>query len=99
MWLDNIDIKSLGDSTWILILQRLREGLGYVGAYRALGISDSSLSRYLRGERRTPGEVVRRALQHLGEEEFRQIVQGEERLRALGIVRKEGSIDYGLAYS
>ena len=97
MWLDNIDIKSLGDRTRVLILQRLRERLGYVGAYRALAISDSSLSRYLRGERRIPDEVVRRALQHLGEEEFRQIVQGEERLRAVGIVRKDGSIDYGLA--
>lgn len=97
MWLDNIDIKSLGDRTRILILQRLRERLGYVGAYRALGISDSSLSRYLRGERKIPDEVVRRALQHLGEEEFGQVVQGEERLRAVGIVRKDGSIDYGLA--
>jgi DNA-binding transcriptional ArsR family regulator len=97
MWLDNIDIKSLGDRTRILILQRLRERLGYVGAYRALGISDSSLSRYLRAERRIPDEVVRRALQNLGEEEFKQIVQGEERLRAVGIVRKDGSIDYGLA--
>jgi hypothetical protein len=72
-------------------------GWGYVGAYRALGISDSSLSRYLRGERRIPDEVVRRALQHLGEEGFRQIVQGEERLRTVGIVRQDGSIDYGLA--
>jgi hypothetical protein len=52
MWLDNIDIKSLGDGTRVLILQRLRERLGYVGAYRALGISDSSLSRYLRGDGR-----------------------------------------------
>jgi hypothetical protein len=49
MWLYNIDIKSLGDRTRILILQRLKERLGYVGTYRALGISDSSLSRYLRG--------------------------------------------------
>jgi DNA-binding transcriptional ArsR family regulator len=67
MWLDNIDIKSLGDRTRVLILQRLRERLGYVGAYRALGISDSSLSRYLRAERRIPDEVVRRALQNLGD--------------------------------
>lgn len=63
MWLDNIDIKSLGDRTRILILQRLKERLGYVGAYRALGISDSSLSRYLRWERSLPDEVVRRVLQ------------------------------------
>ena len=44
-----------------------------------------------------PDEVVRAALSHLSEAEFREAVAGAERLRALGLVDEEGRVDYGLA--
>jgi hypothetical protein len=40
--------------------------------------------------------VVYRALQHLEEGEFNEIVKGVDRLRAVGIIREDGSIDYSL---
>jgi hypothetical protein len=40
--------------------------------------------------------VVYRALQHLEEGEFNEIVKGIDRLRVIGIIRGDGSIDYSL---
>jgi hypothetical protein len=50
----------------------------------------------LHGIRRVPDEVVEKALQHLTESEFREIVQGVELLKATGIVKENGAIDYSL---
>jgi predicted kinase len=72
MWLYRINASSLDEKTRIMILERLRDRPGYTRAYEALSISDSSLHlhRYLKSERKIPGDVVRKALQHLREEEF-----------------------------
>ena len=43
-----------------------------------------------------PCNVVYRALQYLEEGEFNEIVKGLDRLRAVGIIRVDGSIDYSL---
>jgi len=40
--------------------------------------------------------VVYRALQYLEEGEFNEIVKGIDRLRVIGIIRGDGSIDYSL---
>jgi hypothetical protein len=62
----------------------------------ALGIARGSLFNYLHGIRKVPDDVIRKALQYLDKPEFNQIVQGFDRLRAVGIVRDDGSIDYSL---
>jgi hypothetical protein len=54
------------------------------------------MHNYLHGIRRIPDEVVYRALQYLEEREFNEIVQGVDRLRVVGIIRNDGSIDYSL---
>jgi len=43
-----------------------------------------------------PDEVVEKALRYLDEREFNEIVQGVDRLRAVGIIREDGTIDYSL---
>jgi hypothetical protein len=43
MWLYRINASSLDEKTRIMILERLRDRLGYTRAYEALSISGSSL--------------------------------------------------------
>jgi intergrase/recombinase len=95
-WFDKVDIKGLGEDARRVILERVKGKLGFTEALEALGIARGSLHNYLHGLRRVPDEVVRRALQHLEEREFNEVVQGLDRLRAVGIVRADGSIDYPL---
>jgi hypothetical protein len=68
--------------------------LGFTRALEVLDISKGAMHNYLHGLRRVPDEVVYRALRLLDEREFNEIVQGVDRLRAVGIIREDGSIDY-----
>jgi hypothetical protein len=95
-WYDKINISALSDEARRLILERVKRKLGFTRALEAFGISRGSLYNYLHGLRRIPDEVVYRALQHLEEGEFNEIVKGVDRLRAVGIIREDGSIDYSL---
>jgi len=61
-----------------------------------LGIAKSSLHRHLTGEEKIPGDVVRRALSFLTHSEFESIVGEWDKLRALGVVRGDGTVDYGV---
>jgi len=69
---------------------------GFTKTLEALGITKGSLYNHLHGVRRVPDNVVYRALQHLEESEFNEIVKGLDRLRAIGIIRVDGSINYSL---
>jgi len=55
------------------------------------------LHRYLSGERRIPSDIVRNALRFLTRTEFESIISDWDKLKALGIVRENGVIDYGVA--
>jgi intergrase/recombinase len=96
-WFDRVDVRGLGEDARRAILERVKGKLGFTKALEALGISRGALHNYLHGLRKVPDEVIRRALQHLEEREFNEVVQGLDRLRALGIVKDDGSIDYSLA--
>jgi intergrase/recombinase len=95
-WIYRIDVKGLSDDVRREIVKRVKDKLGYSRALEALGIARGSLFNYLHRIRRVPDDVIRKALQYLNEPEFNQIVQGFDRLRAVGIVRDDGSIDYSL---
>jgi intergrase/recombinase len=95
-WHAAVNLKGLSEDSRRLILQRVKEKLGFTEALEALGISRGALHNYLHGVRRVPDEVLARALDHLSEAEFSEAVSGVDRLRALGIVRADGSIDYPL---
>ena len=96
-WYDRVNVSALSGEVRRSILNALKDKLGYTGTCEALGIAKSSLSRYLSGEREVPEKVVKEALKHLSESEFENLVSGWDRLRALGIVKEDGTIDYGLA--
>jgi intergrase/recombinase len=96
-WFMKVDVRGLGDDCRRAILQRVKDRLGFNGAIEALGIAKGSLHNYLNGVRRVPDEVVSKALRYLDEKDFNEIVGGLERLRALGIIKSDGSVDYSLA--
>ncbi|MGC9077076.1 MAG: integrase, partial [Conexivisphaera sp.] len=89
--------RGIGDEARVRLLERVKEKLGFVGACRELGISKPSMSRYLRGLRPVPDGVVETCLRVLGEDEVREALSAPDRLRAMGVVREDGSIDYSLA--
>jgi len=92
----NVNVSALSDDARRSILEAVKSKLGFNEACEALGIAKSSLHRYLSGERKIPEDVVRRALQHLTRPEFESIVSDWDKLRALGLVKEDGAVDYGL---
>jgi intergrase/recombinase len=91
-----VDVRGLNDDSRRTIVQRVKDKLGFNRALEALGVSKGSLYNYLHGIRRVPGEVVSKALQCIDEKEFNEIVGGLDRLRAIGVLREDGSVDYSL---
>jgi len=95
-WFTRVDVRGLSEEARRLILERVKRKLGFTKTLEVLGIARGSLHNYLQGVRRVPDNVVYKALQYLEEAEFNEIVKGIDRLRAIGIIRGDGSIDYPL---
>ncbi|MGB9734512.1 MAG: integrase [Conexivisphaera sp.] len=96
-WRGRVDVSALGQGARRAILSALKDRMGALELARAIGVSRVALWRYLKGERDPPGDVIRRALGLMEEEEFHRALRGSELLRALGAVREDGSIDYSVA--
>jgi len=95
-WYRKVNVGALSDDARRLILERVKRKLGFTKTLEALDIARGSLHNYLQGVRKIPVEVVEKALRYLDEKEFNEIVQGIDRLRAVGIIRENNSIDYSL---
>jgi len=80
LWFETIDVKGLSDDARRAILERVKAKLGFNEVLSALDISRGALSYYLRGLRKTPDEVVSKALRCLEEREFHEVVKGVDRL-------------------
>jgi intergrase/recombinase len=91
-----VDVRGLGEDSRRVILERVKEKLGFNKSIEVLGISKGSLYNYLHGIREVPDNVIYKTLQYLDEREFNEIVQGLNRLRAIGIILEDGTIDYSL---
>jgi hypothetical protein len=97
-WFESVNVKALSDGVRRKILEVVKNKLGYNKTVEVLDISNKgALHNYLHGIRRVPDEVVEKVLQYLTESEFREAVQGVELLKATGIVKENGAIDYSLA--
>lgn len=95
-WFERVSVKGLSEDAKRAILERVKSKLGFNKTLELLDISKGALHNYLHGLRRIPDSVVYKALQYLDEREFSEIVHGLDRLRATGIIREDGSIDYSL---
>ncbi len=92
-----MNVKGISDEARLRLLEMLRNRLGFSEAYRALGISKPSLFRYLKGYREIPDEVVEACFKVLSEEEVKSALTAVDRLKSLGVVQEDGSLDYSLA--
>jgi intergrase/recombinase len=95
-WIHKVNVRGLSDDVRREILRRVKEKLGFNKTVEILDISKGSLHNYLNGLRRIPDDVIFKALHYLDEKEFNEIVAGIDRLKAVGIIREDGSIDYSL---
>jgi hypothetical protein len=95
-WIRRVNVKGLSDDVRREILRRVKDKVGFNKTIKILDISKGSLHNYLNGLRRIPDEVISKAFQYLDEKEFNEIVAGIDRLKAVGIIREDGSIDYSL---
>jgi intergrase/recombinase len=95
-WIHKVNVRGLSDDVRREILRRVKDKLGFNKTVEILDISKGSLHNYLNGLRRIPDDVISKTLQYLDEKEFNEIVAGIDRLKAVGIIREDGSIDYSL---
>jgi len=96
VWYESVNIEALSDDARRAILEAVKNKLGFSKACEALDIAKSSLYRYLSGERKVPPDVIKRALKFLTRSEFESIVSEWDKLKALGIIKENGVVDYGL---
>ena len=96
-WFVKVDVNALSDDARRSILEKVKNKLGFNEAIKVLDISKGSMHNYLHGIRRIPDEVVYKALNYISESEFNEIIGGIEKLKALGIIKSNGSVDYSLA--
>jgi len=99
VWYESVNVEALSDEAKRAILEAVKNKLGFSKACEVLDIAKSSLHRYLSGERKIPGDVVKRALRYLSKEEFEEVVSSWDKLKALGIIKENGAVDYGLVLS
>jgi len=95
-WFESVNVSALSDDIKRSILEAVKNKLDFSCACEALGIAKSSLHRYLTGEGKVPGDVVKCVLQYLSKQEFEEIVSDWDRLKALGVTREDGVVDYDL---
>ena len=94
--MSGVDVRGIRDASRVRILRGLKGRYGYRPLARMLGISLSSMHRYLNGVRRIPDKLLGRMLEYVERDELIKLLSGEERLKALGLVNEYGSINYGL---
>ena len=92
---EKLDVSKIDQETRYRILHYLHTAKSVKP--QDLGISLSTFYRALHRKIPVSDSLLIKLLQHLSEQEFVNIVSAEERLRAAGIVRSDGVVDYSAA--
>jgi intergrase/recombinase len=93
-WYERLDLSKVDQETRYKIFYYLySKGL----KARDLGVSESTFNRVLHKKLPVSDALLLKLLQRLTEHEFTNLVSAEERLRAAGILRSDGSVDYSVA--
>jgi len=93
-WWRKLDISRIDDEARYKLFDYVVNTKGV--RPRDLGISYSSFCRIRQRKQRVSDEVLKRILSFITKEEFERVLSAQERLKALGILRDDGSVDYGL---
>ena len=90
-WYEKLDVSRIGaEARYRIFCYLYSKGL----RARDLGISESTFYRVLHRKQPVSDSLLQRLLQHLTEQEFATLVSAEDRLRAAGVLRSDGSVDY-----
>jgi len=93
-WYEKLDLSKIDQETRYKIFYYLySKGL----RARDLGVSESTFNRVLHKKLPVSDALLLKLLQRLTEHEFANLVSAEERLRAAGIARPDGTVDYSVA--
>ena len=96
-WLEKVDVSKLSEDARYRILRYVVEKHGRKVILKESGISRVTLWRLLEKKSPVKPEYVKPLLKLLTREEFEGLVSAREKLKALGILRSDGTIDYSLA--
>jgi len=96
-WWESVDPGRLDEEARYMLLKHAVDKYGQKRVYEEIGVSRITMWRLL--ERKSPvrPEYIKPILKLLTREEFESIVGARQKLRAMGIVRDDGSVDYSLA--
>ena len=95
-WWEKIDVSRLSEDARYAILKYIVEKYGRGKVLEKTGINRVTLWRLLEEKSPVRPEYVKPLLKMLTQEEFESLVSARNRLRALGILRDDGTIDYSL---
>uniref|UniRef100_A0A7C5UYB0 Uncharacterized protein n=1 Tax=Ignisphaera aggregans TaxID=334771 RepID=A0A7C5UYB0_9CREN len=95
-WLDSLDLSKLSDEDRFRILEYAVSKFGRARVQELLGVSKVTVWRLLSRQVRVDDDKLRALLSFITQREFEDLVSARDRLRALGVLRDDGTVDYGL---
>ena len=96
-WFDSLDLSKLSDGDRFRVLEYAVGKFGRERVRELLGVSRATMWRLLNRQARVDDGKLRALLGLVTQREFEGLVSARDRLRALGILRDDGTVDYGLA--
>jgi len=93
----NVNLRGFERETRIKLLKYLKDKYGYRPLCRLLGISRSSMHRYLNNQRSIPNNLLEKMLRYIERDELTEILSSGESLKVLGFIYENGSVNYKLA--
>ena len=96
-WFDSLDLSKVSDEDRFRILEYVVTKFGRARVQELLGVSRITMWRLLSKQSKIDDNKLRTLLSTITQREFESLVSARDRLRALGILREDGSVDYGLA--
>jgi len=96
-WYSSPDFSKVSDEDRFRILEYAVSKFGRMKVQEVLGVSRITMWRLLNRQVRVDDDKLRVLLSIIIQREFESLVSARDRLRALGILRDDGTVDYGLA--
>jgi Uncharacterized protein conserved in archaea len=96
-WLNSLDLSKVSDEDRFRVLDYAVSRHGRVRVQEVLGVSRITMWRLLNKQVRVDDDKLRALLSLITQREFESLISAKDRLRALGVLREDGSVDYGLA--
>jgi len=96
-WYSSLDFSKVSDEDRYRILEYVVSRHGRERVREVLGVSRITMWRLLNRQARVDDSKLRALLSIITQREFESLVSARDRLRALGILRDDGALDYALA--